>query len=222
MPAVGAGHDDTQRERSLARVVDSLLPGPGSTLDRATLASQRSLGAAAATAVGRPVTHLLRGNEWLGHPAHPIVIAVPIGAWVVSAWYDVRSVVTNDPRDSHAADGALRIGVAGAVAAAVTGVVQYLDTRGAVRREAAVHAALNNVALGLYVTSAALRKRGRRPLGRTLALTALGVVGVSGYLGGDITFRHGVGVRPQAIREPHRSAGETSDEVLETSDVRHI
>ncbi len=73
----------------------------------------------------------------------------------------------------------------GAVAAAVTGLVQYLDTRDAARRETAVHAALNNVALGLYVASWALRSRGRRSLGRALAASGLGVVSVSGWLGGD-------------------------------------
>ncbi len=107
--------------------------------------------------------------------------------------------MTKDPRDEHAADGALRLGVTGAVAAAVTGLVQYIDTEGAVRRETTVHAALNNVALGLYVTSAALRTRSRRPLARRLAATGLAVVSLSGWLGGDIAFRHGVGVRPQAL-----------------------
>jgi uncharacterized membrane protein len=65
-----------------------------------------------------------------------------------------------------------------------------------------VHAALNNVALGLYVSSAVLRRRGDRERARRLSAAALGIVGVSGYLGGDLAFRHGVGVRPQASRAP--------------------
>ena len=186
----------------IADLVDKSLPGDGTVLDRASAASQAAVVRVAEQPGVRPVVTLLRGNEWLGHPLHPVVVAVPIGAWVVSAWYDLRSATTADARDEYAADGALRLGIAGAVAAAVTGIVQYVDTRGAVRRETAVHAALNNVALGLYVGSAVLRTRDRRPLARRLAAGALGVVSLSGFLGGDVAFRHGVGVRPQASAAP--------------------
>ena len=205
----------------LSLLVDRLLPGPGGRLDRASLAAQTVLSRAADTPSGRPVHLALHGNEWLGHPAHPILVTVPIGAWAVSAWYDARSAVTGDPRDEHAADGALRVGVAGAVLAAATGVAQYLDTRGGVRRETSVHAALNNVALGLYLGSWAARRADRRPLGRCLAAAALGVVGVSGYLGGDISYRHGVGVRPQALRDPALEAPDSSDTPIEASGSLH-
>ncbi len=186
----------------LSDLVDTSLPGKGSLLDRASTASQALLVRATERPGVRPAVLALRGNEWLGHPLHPVVVAWPIGAWMVSGWYDARSASTGDARDEHAADGALRIGIAGALVAAVTGLVQYVDTRDAVRRETAVHAALNNVALGLYVGSAVLRARGRRPLARRLAAAGLGIVSLSGYLGGDIAFRHGVGVRPQAWDAP--------------------
>jgi len=179
----------------LTALIDGALPGPGSLLDQ----QSRRIQAAVQSLVQRPgvrqVSTALRGNEWLGHPLHPVVVALPIGAWVVGAWYDVRSASSNDPRDQHAADGALRVGVVGALVSAITGVVQYIDARDQARRETAVHAALNNAALGLYVASLAQRKRGRRSLGRKLAATGLSVVSLSGWLGGDIAFRHGVGMR---------------------------
>lgn len=188
----------------LTALIDKALPNEGSRLDHVSNATHHAVVTATQRPAAQRVTHLLRGNEWLGHPLHPVVIAVPIGAWTVSAWYDARSAVTNDPQDEHAADGALRLGVVGAVAAAVTGLVQYIDTKDEVRRETTVHAALNNVALGLYVTSAALRTRSRRPLARKLAAAGLAVVSLSGWLGGDIAFRHGVGVRPQAFNSDVR------------------
>lgn len=214
---------DAARQPSfdVATLLDTVLPGPDSALDRFSRASHSAISKSSQTRAGRPITYLLRGNEWLGHPAHPVVIAVPIGAWVVSSWYDVRSLVSKSPRDEHAADAALRVGVAGAVVAAVTGAVQYLDTRDAARRETAVHAALNNVALGLYVASWALRRGGRRPLARKMAAAGLGLVAVSGYLGGDIAFRHGVGVRPQALRDLHRPAAESSATPIDTGDAHH-
>ena len=187
----------------LTALVDKSIPGEGGAFDHATAASVAALERAAdRPGVGLAVT-ALRGNEWLGHPIHPVVIALPIGAWVVSAWYDARSAATGDESDEHAADGALRLGIAGALVSAVTGVVQYIDTRDGVRRETAVHAVLNNVALGLYVGSAVVRRRGdNRPLARRLAYAGLGIVSLSGYLGGDLAFRHGVGVRPQAWEAP--------------------
>ncbi len=186
----------------LVSLVDRALSGPNSRLDRLSAASQAAVRAAAETRIGRPVTVLLRGNETLGHPSHPVVVALPIGAWSLCGWYDARSAASGDPREEHTADAALRFGVAGAVLAAATGTVQYLDTRDGVRRETAVHAALNSTALVLYLGSWAARSRGRRPLGRRLAALGLSLVGISGFLGGDIAFRHGVGVRPQALHDP--------------------
>ncbi len=205
----------------LGSLVDALVPGDGGRLDRLSRVSQAAVGNAAATPVGRPVAKLLHGNEWLGHPAHPVVVVLPIGAWCVTGWFDAKSARSGDPRDEHAADGALRVGIAGALVAASTGLAQYLDTRGAVRREVAVHAALNNLALTLFLASWAARKWGKRPLGRKLSAVGLGIVGVSGYLGGDISYRHGVGVRPQAIRDPARPASETSERPLEASESLH-
>jgi uncharacterized membrane protein len=191
----------------LTALIDRALPGPGSLLDRVS----GRLQAAVRSAVDRPgltpVATVLRGNEWLGHPLHPVVVAWPIGAWIVGAWYDVRSAVTNDARDEHAADAALRVGAVGGLAAATTGLVQYVDAHREARREAAVHAALNNYALAVYLTSLAMRRRGRRSAGRKLAAVGLGMVSLSGWLGGDIAFRHGVGVtgipeRDSSLEQP--------------------
>lgn len=196
-----------RRKETLPALVDALVPGPDSPVEHASLRLQHNLQQAAGTPAGRVVAYLLRGNEWLGHPAHPVLVMVPIGAWTVTGWYDARAAATGDPRHDHVADGALLVGLAGAVPAAVTGVAQFLDTRDGVRRETAVHAFLNNVALTLYGTSWMLRRGGRRSAARRLSAVALALVGVSGYLGDDIAYRHGVGVRPQALRD---------------GDVRHV
>ena len=205
----------------LSAAVDALLPGPDGTLDRVSLDAQQLVQRFDATPVGRPVHAVLHGNRWLGHPLHPVVITLPIGAWATSAWLDARSAATGDPRDEHGADVALRVGVAGAVLAAATGIAQYVDTRGDARRESAVHSTLNTVALVAYLGSWVARKKGRRPLGRKLAALGMAVTGASGYLGGDISYRHGVGMRPQALRSPELAARSTSDAPLEASGSLH-
>lgn len=205
----------------LSSLIDAVMPGDGSALDRLSKASQARVRAVTGVRGVRPIAKLLHGNEWLGHPLHPVIVTVPIGAWFVAAVHDARSATTDDPDSERAADAAIRIGIAGAALSALTGVAQYVDTSGGVRRETAVHAALNTTALGLYLGSLAARKRGQRPRGRKLANAGFAVAGISGYLGGDISYRHGVGVRPQALRHPSLPAPETSDAPLAVAEVRH-
>ena len=178
--------------------LDRILPGPGGRVDRISQRLQDVYAAASDTVIGRPMLYLLRGNAWLGHPAHPVLVTVPVGAWVVSSWYDLKSTRTGRSRDEHAADGALRIGIVGAVLAAATGVAQFVDTRDQARRETGVHAALNNAAVALNLVSVGLRGSGRRQLGRRVSVAALGLVGISGYLGGDLAYRHGIGSNRQS------------------------
>ena len=205
----------------LSSLVDRIVPGPDTAFDRVSAASHGLVTRVAETPAGRPAFAALHGNRWNGHPLHPVVITLPIGAWCVSAWADARAARTGAAADEHAADLALRVGVAGAVVAASTGVAQYLDTRGQVRRETTLHASLNTVALTLYAASWVARKNGRRGLGRKLSTVALGVVGVSGYLGGDISYRHGVGVRPQVLHQPYAEAHDSSDTPVEASGAGH-
>ena len=202
-------------------LIDRVLPGPGSALDRASQSLQSALAPLLTAPRARPLFRVLHGNELLGHPMHPVVIALPVGAWSLTGWHDARALATGEPQHDTAADTALRFGVVGAVAAAATGLAQYLDTDDAARRETAVHAALNSLALGLYVTSWALRSGGRRPLGQALAASGLGIVSLSGWLGGDIAFRHGVGMRPQALRDPDQPAPNSSAAPLNTRDAHH-
>ena len=57
-----------------------------------------------------------------------------------------------------------------------------------------MHAGVNNVALTLFLLSLGLRGTGHRRLARAVSATALVVGGVSGYLGGDLAYRHSIGV----------------------------
>ena len=186
-PAVPAGD-------GFAAYLDRILPGPGSRVDQVSQRLQVVIGSVTEAAGGRLALRALRGNSWLGHPAHPIVVTIPIGAWVVSSWYDLKSARSGQAHDATIADATLAVGIVGAVFAAATGIAQFVGTRGQTRRETAVHAALNNAALTLNIVSFGLRRRDNRRLARVLSAAALATVGASGYLGGDLTYRHRVGV----------------------------
>jgi uncharacterized membrane protein len=187
--------------RGPAAILDRLIPGPGSVVEPLAQWIQRTLGRVQGTGAGRAVVTTLRGNDWFGHPLHPIAVTVPIGAWVTTAFFDLRSLSGGRPGDEHAADTALRLGVLTAVPAAVTGWAQFLDTSGGARRQTLIHAALNGAGVALNIWSLAVRASGHRRAGHWLSGAALTVVGASGYLGGDLAYRHGVGVSPN-----HRSA----------------
>lgn len=182
-------------EEGLAKVVDRVIPGPGSVLDTASQRIQQSINRIQDNGVGRMLVKLLRGDDWLGHPAHPLAVTIPIGAWVTGAVFDLRSLPGGRPVDEHAADTALRVGVLSAAPAAAMGWAQFLTTTGRTRRQTVVHAALVNAGLLLSVCSLAARASGRRQAGRRLSGIALAVVGVGGFLGGDLAYRLGVGVR---------------------------
>lgn len=185
--------------------IDKLIPGPGTALDRFAEHTQRRIASLTSSGPLRAVVSALSGEKWLGHPAHPAVVAVPTGAWAVSAWYDLRSARIEDPQSDRIADAALKVGVVAAVPAALTGIAQFLRTDGLARRVAAVHWGLNATAVALYATSASLRSSGRRAAGRRVAAAALTLAGPGAYLGGHLAYRLGVGQVREALADPNFS-----------------
>jgi uncharacterized membrane protein len=141
-----------------------------------------------------------------GHPIHPMIIPFPIGLWVFSLVADVIYLWRGNPvwRD-WIAFYALLGGIIGAALAAVFGIVDWLSIKDReVKKVADWHARLNVIALLVFAASFYLRTTGGlRVLGGSytipLLLSVLGVIlsSISGYLGGELVFRHGVAVDPQ-------------------------
>jgi nitrite reductase/ring-hydroxylating ferredoxin subunit/uncharacterized membrane protein len=141
----------------------------------------------------RPRLHNLLDGTWLGVPLHPALSDVPVGAWTSALVLDVVAAVTGSEAADTAADGALAVGIAGALPAAATGTGDWRDLIGEERRIATVHALLNVAGLALNVASLAQRVRGNRAAGRALSATALAISGTAAHLGGELSF--GLGVR---------------------------
>ncbi len=157
-------------------------------------AAQRGVAAAfqAGGAGGRLVKNILHGT-WLGHPLHPALVHVPLGAWTTALVFDTLDE-RRGSRWQRPADTAIAVGVAGAAGAALSGLADWQHVDGPPRRTGVAHAALNTLALGLYVGSLLLRRRGARGAGRVLSGVGFGVVAAAGYLGARLVYHDRLGV----------------------------
>jgi uncharacterized membrane protein len=135
----------------------------------------------------------LRG-EPLGHPLHPALVSVPIGAWASASVLDVLG-------EGGAARKLIAVGCLTAMPTAAAGAADWVNTTGARRRTGLVHAAVNDTALATYLLSWRARRRGDRMRGVILSLAGAGLLGVGGWLGGHLTYSQGVGVDTGEFRE---------------------
>ena len=164
-------------------------------------------------AVMHPTTKVA-GPE--GHPFHPMLVTVPIGAWICSFVFDVGSYMSDDEvMFSRGAFWLICIGIVGAAVAAVFGM---LDGRSIPKgtpayHTATAHMALNTFALAIWVGNAILRAVSWDDVMRTewwgITLTAIGlvIVAASGYLGGRLAYHYGV-----RVAEPERQAEGFADQ----------
>jgi nitrite reductase/ring-hydroxylating ferredoxin subunit/uncharacterized membrane protein len=171
--------------------------------------------------LGQKVMDFMHG-AWLGHPLHPVLTDVPIGAWTVAVVLDAVEASSGSHGMRKAADTAVGLGIAGAVGAAVTGVTEFMHLNGESRRTGFLHAALNTMALGFFIASLAARKDRNRGLGRNLALTGYSVAALSAYLGGDLVFRQKIGVNhaPKDIKAEDFTAVMPVDRLTENQLTR--
>jgi nitrite reductase/ring-hydroxylating ferredoxin subunit/uncharacterized membrane protein len=140
---------------------------------------------------GRTIKNFLSGT-WIGHPLHPISKDVPIGAWTMAAIFDLLDAYDGDGSLQRAADIAVGSGIAGALAAAVSGFADWSDTNGRARRIGILHAALNVSSVALY--AGALASRPNRASRVRLAFCGYAVMLLGAYLGGHLVFGVQIGV----------------------------
>ena len=148
----------------------------------------------AAVPQGSIVKDLLSGT-WLGHPVHPPLTDVVIGAWTSALALDLVGGEQTD----KAAERLIGIGILAAVPTAATGASDWADVRGGDRRIGTVHALGNTTALLLHALSWAARRRGHRTRGVALSAVGYGIATFSAWLGGHLSFGKGVGVNQTAF-----------------------
>ena len=136
-----------------------------------------------------------------GHPVHPMLIAFPLALWTTSFAVDVLFYFVRHPTLLVIAKFMVAAGCIGALLAAIPGFIDWLAIRnGEVKKVANWHARLNVAALVVFAISFVLRTGSYSELvGRRLTIPfLLSLVGVilitiSGWLGGELVFRYGIG-----------------------------
>lgn len=133
------------------------------------------------------------------HPLHPMAIAFPVAALMAAPLADLAARATPDRFWRRAGRLLLLGGVVSGVAASAVGMVDYLSIR-QVRRLPGAHAHAVGNAVAMVLAGLNLARRpaddaeppGELELGLSLATVAL--LGVTAWLGGELSYRHGIGV----------------------------
>ncbi|TRW45946.1 DUF2231 domain-containing protein [Georgenia yuyongxinii] len=152
----------------------------------------RAIEPLARAVVAHPVVRDALQGRPLGHALHPVLTDLPIGAWASATVLDVVGGLGARP----AASKLLGVGI---LAAVPTGLAEWAVTDRPSQRVGVAHATSNVVALSLYSTSWALRRRGRHGAGVAVGLAAGLVLAWSGYLGGHLAIARKVGTHDPAF-----------------------
>ncbi|MGH8967120.1 MAG: DUF2231 domain-containing protein, partial [Actinomycetes bacterium] len=162
--------------------------------------------------VSRPVAKLigtgrvkdLLSGTWLGHPAHPLLTDVPIGAWTSALLLDLMGIFGGACTASRrGADTLVAVGVVAALPTTAAGLSDLADeVEDSILAVGAAHAICNAAAVGLFTASYTSRRRRKRAQGIALSVIGTGVLVASGFLGGHLSYRKGLGVDHNTFEEP--------------------
>jgi uncharacterized membrane protein len=131
------------------------------------------------------------------HPIHPMLVPVPIGCWIFAFACDLAFVLGAGASLWFTLGFWTMIGgLVGALIAAVPGTIDMLSLRGAPKKLALTHMALNLTVVVLYALNIGMRINGAEVAGLPLAfsIAAIALLALSGWLGGHMVFVHRVGV----------------------------
>ena len=158
-----------------------------------------------------PLKDVLSGT-WLGHPLHPVMTDVTIGAWTSAAMLDV----VGGERSADAARTLIGLGVLSAGPTALSGWSDWADTEGDDRRAGVAHALGNTAAIATFGISWLARRTGHRGLGIVTGFLGAGIASATAYIGGHLVYGRGVGVDVTAFdRLPARPTAVMNADDLE-------
>lgn len=143
-----------------------------------------------------------------GHPIHPMLITVPIGLFIGTLVADVLYQTSGNVFWYDVAWWTMAGGILGALLAAVPGMIDYFGvarhTRA--RATATAHMVINLTVVALYAISLYLRNDHGALDGAPWAwafgldVVSIAMLSASGWLGGELVYRFGIGMEREAMR----------------------
>ena len=134
-----------------------------------------------------------------GHPLHPVVVPLPIGMFAGAFVADLAYARTHDRFWARAAHAMAAAGVGTGLLAGALGATDLVGRdRIRSRGSAWVHGLGNLAAVGLGAGSVLLRRDKHPdvivPRGLAASSAIVAILVVTGWLGGELVFRHGIGL----------------------------
>src|SRR4051794_22996358 len=149
----------------------------------------------------------------LGHPIHPMLIVFPLGLLATAVAFDIVAMVQGNQSWFHISFWMIGAGIIGGLLAALFGLIDWLAIPNGTRakRIGMLHGVGNVVVVALFAVSWVLRYQAdswdTTAAEFIFALLGLALAGVTGWLGGELVERLGVGVDSGAGLDAPSSLG---------------
>ncbi|HEY9747604.1 MAG TPA: DUF2231 domain-containing protein [Allocoleopsis sp.] len=144
-----------------------------------------------------------------GHPLHPLIVTFPIAVLVLAAGTDLGYWLTKDAFWARGSFWLIGVGIASGIVAAITGMMDFLKIERVRKRTAGwAHMSLNVAVLLLSIANFALRWGNTTgavlPTGIIISVIVASLLGLSGWYGAELVYRHKVAVIGYSSREHSR------------------
>jgi uncharacterized membrane protein len=153
-----------------------------------------------------------------GHPIHQALIVFPLGVLATAVIFDVIHLVTSGPRWAEVSFWMICAGVIAGLVAAPFGFIDWLGIPGGTRakRIGLLHGVGNVVVVLLFAASWVMRRDNPtvpEALALVLSFAGGGLALITGWLGGELVSRLGIGVSEGAnVNAPSSLSGRTAKE----------
>ena len=170
----------------------------------------------------RTLADILHGI-WLGHPLHPLLTDLVVGAWTLGALFDVMSLSRDSSQLEEMADKLTTIGTLAAIPTAVSGLADYSTIPKSAAGVGLTHALVVDASLVMYLLSLRARKKRQRGQGLLWSALGFGLISAGAYLGGHLVFNKRVGVkRTGPVSEPQKWTPVLAEEKLPEDEPKRI
>jgi uncharacterized membrane protein len=146
----------------------------------------------------------MKPAKFLGHQVHPMLVVFPLGLLAISLIFDGLYLLTDRMVFAETAYWDILAGVIGGLVAAVFGFWDWLTipARTRAKRIGALHGMINVVVVALFAVGWLIRGAALHhvPTSAALVISCIAILFalVSGWLGGELVERLGIGIAPNA------------------------